>query len=570
MDQKEMTMETRLLLAFVLVGIVLVGWNYIYKPPAPTDAPASTTPAQNKQATGGVTTEVPTDAPAPLPAQAADIPGQIQASQVEEFDIETDLYKVRFSNQGAVVESWILKKYKDSKGKPLDLVNKPALSKVPAPFALAFRNQAPRGDPNKGLYKVERSADMLGVAFEYSDGRTSAKKTFQFMPASYLVQVTSQVADSGVLVPHELAWRGGFGDQTLPTPATVESSLYYDETAGKLSKNDLKSADKGPVTTSGVYSFAGIEDKYFAAVVLPSAGGGLGLTTYSDSVPGATGAEEKRIGAGVGGSGLNSFKAFVGPKDSDTLRSVDPKLDTLIDWGRWFGFIAKPLFFVLTWTAKHMAGNNFGWAIVLVTFAINMVLFPLRFSSMRSAKKMQALQPQIKALNDKYKDLPLRDPRKQEQQAEMMALYKQHGVNPVGGCVPMLLQLPFLIAYYTVLGVAIEMRGANWLWIPDLSQPELGFFASLGPPIRLLPLLLIVTQFLQQKMTPSPGMDPAQQKMMLVMPLVLGFMFYGQSAGLVLYWLTGGLVGIAQQWLLSRGGTAPAVIMPDPPAKKKK
>jgi YidC/Oxa1 family membrane protein insertase len=183
---------------------------------------------------------------------------------------------------------------------------------------------------------------------------------------------------------------------------------------------------------------------------------------------------------------------------------------------------------------------------------------------------MQALQPQIKALNDKYKDLPLRDPRKQEQQAEMMALYKQHGVNPVGGCVPMLLQLPFLIAYYTVLGVAIEMRGANWLWIPDLSQPELGFFASLGPPIRLLPLLLIVTQFLQQKMTPSPGMDPAQQKMMLVMPLVLGFMFYGQSAGLVLYWLTGGLVGIAQQWLLSRGGTAPAVIMPDPPAKKKK
>jgi len=199
-----------------------------------------------------------------------------------------------------------------------------------------------------------------------------------------------------------------------------------------------------------------------------------------------------------------------------------------------------------------------------------MVLFPLRFSSMRSAKKMQALQPQIKALNDKYKDLPLRDPRKQEQQAEMMELYKKHGVNPVGGCVPMLLQLPFLIAFYTVLGVAIEMRGANWLWILDLSQPEAGFFASLGPPIRLLPLLLIVTQFLQQKMTPSPGMDPAQQKMMLFMPLVLGFMFYGQSSGLVLYWLTGGLVGIAQQWLLSRGGSTPQAVELIPPVKKKK
>jgi YidC/Oxa1 family membrane protein insertase len=565
MDKKEMTMETRLLLAFVLVGIVLVGWNYIYKPPVPPETPASTAPAQTTQPAA----EAPKGAPAPTPEQIAEIPGQIQAAQAEEFDIETDLYKVRFSNQGAVVQHWILKKYKDGKGKPLDLVNTRALAKVPAPFALAFRNQAPHGDPNKGLFKVERTADQLGVTFEYSDGRTSAKKTFQFMPNSYLVQVTSQVADSGVLVPHELTWRGGFGDQTLPTPATAEDSLYYDETNSKLVKNDLKSADKGPVTTSGQYSFAGIEDKYFAAVVLPTTGGGLGLTTYADPVPGATGADEKRIGAGAGGSGLNSFKAFIGPKDSDTLKSVDPKLDTLIDWGRWFGIIARPLFYVLTWTATHLAGNNFGWAIVLVTFAINMILFPLRFSSMRSAKKMQALQPQIKALNEKYKDLPLRDPRKQEQQAEMMELYKKHGVNPVGGCVPMVLQLPFLIAYYTVLGVAIEMRGASWLWISDLSQPEAGFFASLGPPIRALPLLLIVTQFLQQKMTPSPGMDPAQQKMMLFMPLVLGFMFYGQSSGLVLYWLTGGLVGIAQQWLLSRGGSPPAVEV-IPAVKKKK
>ncbi|HSP69368.1 MAG TPA: membrane protein insertase YidC [Bryobacteraceae bacterium] len=570
MDKKELTMETRLLLAFVLVGIVLVGWNYIYKPPPPPVTPASTAPAQTTQPAA----ETPKDAPAPVPSQnqaeVAENPGQVQAAQVEEFDIETDLYKVRFSNQGAVVQHWILKKYKDGKGKPLDLVNTRALAKVTAPFAVAFRNQAPHGDPNKGLFQMERSADQLGVTFEYSDGRTSAKKTFQFMPNSYLVQITSQVADSGVLVPHELTWRGGFGDQTLPAAATVEDSLYYDETNSKLVKNELKIADKGPVTTSGQYTFAGIEDKYFAAAVLPAAGGGLGLTTYSDSVPGLSGADEKRIGVGAGGSGLNSFKVFIGPKDADTLRSVDPRLDTLIDWGRWFGFIAKPLFLGLTWTAKHLAANNFGWAIVLVTFAINMVLFPLRFSSMRSAKKMQALQPQIKALNDKYKDLPLRDPRKQEQQAEMMELYKKHGVNPVGGCVPMLLQLPFLIAFYTVLGVAIEMRGANWLWISDLSQPEAGFFAALGPPIRLLPLLLIVTQFLQQKMTPSPGMDPAQQKMMLFMPLVLGFMFYGQSSGLVLYWLTGGLVGIAQQWLLSRGGTPQAVAVSIPPVKKKK
>ena len=172
----------------------------------------------------------------------------------------------------------------------------------------------------------------------------------------------------------------------------------------------------------------------------------------------------------MGGSGLNSFNVFIGPKDSQILRSINPKLDQLIDWGTWFGFIAKPLFYVLTWTAKHVTGENFGWAIIVVTIAINMVLFPLRFSSMRSSKKMQALQPQIAAINAKYKDLPMRDPRKQEQQAEMMDLYKKNGVNPVGGCVPMIIQLPFLIAYYTVLGVAIELRGANWLWVHDLSQ----------------------------------------------------------------------------------------------------
>ncbi len=556
MPNKELTTETRLLLAFVLVGIVLVGWNYIYKPPA---TPPVTVPVQTPA------TQPPVEAPKPEPTTPVipiAVPGQIQESAAQDFTIETDVYRVRFSNQGATVLSWILKNYKDGSGKPLDLVNTKALSKVPAPFAVAFRSQAPPNDPNKGLFRVERSGD-LEVTFEYSDGRTATKKTFQFMPKSYLVGITSQVVDNGVLLPHELTWRGGFGDQTIVNPASVEDVPYYDEADSKLVQNALKSADKGPVTTSGQYSFAGIEDSYFAALVLPTAaGGGLTITTYSDQVPGSTGADEKRIGAGVGGSGLNSFNAYIGPKDSEILSAVNPKLDKLIDWGKYFGFIAKPLFYVLTWTAKHVTGENFGWAIVVVTIAISMVLFPLRFSSMRSSKKMQALQPQIQAINAKYKDLPMRDPRKQEQQAEMMELYKKNGVNPVGGCIPMIIQLPFLYGFYTVLRVAIEMRGANWLWVHDLSQPE-----TLA--IRVLPVLLVVTQFLQQKMTPSPGMDPAQQKMMLFMPLVMGYIFYYLSAGLVLYYMTSGLVGVAQQWLLNRGTPAPAVI-PSPPQKKKK
>jgi YidC/Oxa1 family membrane protein insertase len=182
---------------------------------------------------------------------------------------------------------------------------------------------------------------------------------------------------------------------------------------------------------------------------------------------------------------------------------------------------------------------------------------------MKSSKKMQALQPQIKAINDKYKGISMKDPRKTEQNQEVMDLYKKNGVNPVGGCLPMLLQLPFLWAFYKVLGVAIEMRGSRWLWINDLSQPE-----SLA--IHLLPILLVITQFAMQRMTPSPGMDPAQQKMMMFMPLMFGYMFYFASAGLVLYWLTGNVVGIVQQWLLNKTMPAPAVATPVPIKKGRK
>jgi len=175
---------------------------------------------------------------------------------------------------------------------------------------------------------------------------------------------------------------------------------------------------------------------------------------------------------------------------------------------------------------------------------------------------MQALQPEIQRINAKYKNISIRDPRKTEQNQEMMDLYKRHGVNPLGGCLPMALQIPFFIAYYTVLTVAIELRGAPWLWVQDLSRPE-------TLPIRALPVLLVVTQFVTQRMTPaSPGVDPNQQKMMMFMPLVFGFMFYYASAGLVLYWLTGNLVAIVQQWIINK--VTPAPVIETKPATKPK
>lgn len=197
----------------------------------------------------------------------------------------------------------------------------------------------------------------------------------------------------------------------------------------------------------------------------------------------------------------------------------------------------------------------------MVTIIINFALLPLKFKSMKSMKKMQGLQPEIAKINAKYKNIGLRDPRKAEQNQETMALYKKHGVNPMGGCIPMLVQIPFFFAFYKVLVVAIEMRGASWLWVSDLSQPE-------NLPIRILPVAMVISQFIMQKMTPTTSADPTQQKIMMFMPLIFGFMFYQFQSGLVLYWLTSNVVGVAQQWFINK--TAPAVVIPAEPAKKKK
>lgn len=558
MEKKEMSMETRLLLAFLLMGLVLFGTQYLYKPPPAPPKTAATTqaPAQTAESSPA---NVTTPAAAPSTAAAAEIPGQVHADKEETFAIDTAFYHVEFSNKGAVVRSWVLKDYKDHNGKPLDLVNAQALSKVPAPFSLAFKN-APANDPNNALFTVTRSGS--DVDFEYSDGRIAVKKSFAFQEKSYLVGVNSEVTENGTLIPHSLAWRGGFGDQTIGNAATTEHAVYYDQTASKLYEKDAKEAKNGPVSFSGQFSFAGLDDQYFAGVFLSQKPGPIELTVYSDTVPSGSSGDQPRVGAAVGGDGVNTFSFFAGPKDTDMLGKVDKKLESLIDWG-WFEIIAKPLFLVVNWTADHLV-HNWGWAIMLVTAVINFILFPLRLSSMKSAKKMQRLQPQIKAINDKYKNIKLNDPKKQEQNEELMALYKREGVNPVGGCLPMILQLPFFYAFYRVLSVSIEMRGANWLWVHDLSQPE-------TLPIRMLPVILIVTQFLTQKMTPSPGVDPSQQKMMMLMPLVLGYMFYFAPSGLVLYWLTSNLVGILQQWMLNRGAQpAPAVVEAKPAPKRKK
>jgi YidC/Oxa1 family membrane protein insertase len=550
---KELSTENRLLLAFVLMGIVLFATPYFFKTPPPP-------PGKKVQLSPSPVTTVQKPEEA---APAAPAPGQVSAAKESILTLDTDLYHIDFSNRGGVVHSWILKKYKDSNHKPVDLVNSAAAPVIGYPFSLIFKNRKPSADINNALYAIKRSDDGLQIDFEYSDGKVFSRKSFHFIKDSYQSQVASEVTENGVPVSHLLAWRGGFGDMTVPSPAAAEQSIHYDAAAGKLVKTSAKDAKNGPVPAIGSFSFAGIEDKYFTAVFLPANNATTEVQTFNDKAPTPYNpAPEQLVGAAVGGEGVNRFSLFVGPKDLDILKRVNPKLEQVVDFG-WFSIIAKPLFLMMHWLNDNYV-HNYGWSIIVMTIFINFALFPLKITSMKSMKKMQALQPQITAINDKYKNVGMRDPRKQEQNQEVMALYQKHNVNPLGGCLPMALQMPFLFAFYKVFDIAIEMRGTSWLWINDLSRPE-------AWAIHILPLAMIISQFIQQKMTPTqPGADPSQQKIMQFMPIMFGVMFWSAAAGLVLYWLTSNLVNIAQQWFFNRTAVAAGAAQSVQVVKKKK
>ena len=558
---EQMSTETRLLLAFLLMGAIMFLTPYFFKSQQPPAANKSTQ-AGAPQATAPATPAqvIPPVEPAVSAAPAEPV---TQAPAQPPLVIDTDLFKIAFSNQGANVRSWQLKKSL-AEGKSLELVNTAATVEDPYPFSLYIAEHKDLAKKlNSAAYQQTVDPDGLGVTYEYSDGHTTVRKTFRFEKQSFLALVTSEVKIDGQPVNNSLEWRGGFGDFTLPNPAANQKTIYFNLAGNSLKEQTVSAAKNGPATAEGNFSFAGVEDGYFTAVFLPdSKNATMQEVTFSDTT--RTALIEKPApytGAAVSMGAVNRFKVFVGPKDYDLLKRVDPQLEQLVNFG-WMSLLAKPLFLVVNWFNDNVV-HNFGWAIVVVTFVINMALFPLKLANMKSMRKMQALKPQVDAINAKYKNIKMTDPRKGEQNQEVMDLYKKYGVNPMGGCVPMLLQIPFFFAFYTVFRVSVEMRGANWLWIHDLSQAE-------PSAIKILPIIMIVSQFYMQSMTPQANADPSQQKMMKFMPLIFGFMFYNFASGLVLYYLTSNLVGMGQQWFFNHTEAAQAAARSVEPPKKKK
>jgi len=519
------------------------------------------TPAAPQQQAAQPVGSVPA-APAP-PSAATVVPAvpavSKQASSETETVIENDLYRITFTNRGAQVKSWILKKFdNDAESGPLDLVNPAAAPGYGYPLSLWTYDENLRGKLSSALYVSSQEGKLTSPAtltFEYSDSDLVVWKKFTF-DETYIVKIETSVTYKGSPVAALPAWPSGFGDQT--TPAFYAAGLIDYQFNKNIERLAVKKISGG-ATIPGPFHWAGPTDQYFAAVFIPDDPATAAMVTLRSplSIPRDAQKDTKEhvnvdvLGAAVGNlHGATSERVFVGPKELEVLQKVsvpgvtgaDSDLNGLVDFG-WWGIIAKPLFIWLRWTYHHMIAN-WGWAIIVQTLIISVLLLPLRVTQMKSMLKMQRVQPQIKSIQEKYKKYSLRDPRKAAMNEEISALYKKEGVNPVGGCLPMLIQMPFLFAYYRMLGTALDLRHAHWLWVKDLSAAD---------PFFVLPILMVVSSLLTQRMTPQAGMDPAQQRMMnVMMPLMMGFIFFRLAAGLNLYYAVVNVIGIAQQAVMNR------------------
>jgi YidC/Oxa1 family membrane protein insertase len=570
--QQEPGSEKRLILVFILTFLVILAFQPLMKkfglvPTPPANQPAQTQPSSGAQPAAPAATRASALPAVPVPTGATK-----QAASETETVIENDLYRITFTNRGAQVKSWILKKFdNDAQNGPLDLVNPTAAEKYGYPLSLWTYDEGLRNRLSSALYVSSREGAQTSptdVTFEYSDADLAVHKTFRF-DHSYVVSVETSVAYKGSQVAALPAWPAGFGDQVSPVNYAAGLIDYHsdastDRTALVFPNYVLRLAIKnisGGSTLKGPFEWAGPADQYFAAIFIPENPGVASMVTLRNSLQVLRDPQKKDsketsnvevLGAAVGDlRGPTVERVYVGPKELAVLETTmvpaikndRPDLRGLVDFG-WWGIIAKPLFLWLKWTYNHIV-PNWGWAIVLQTLIISVALMPLRITQMKSMLKMQRVAPQIKSIQDKYKKYSLRDPRKAGMNEEISALYKKEGVNPAGGCLPMLIQFPFLIAYYRMLGTALDLRHAHWLWIPDLSAHD---------PYYLLPILMVISMFAMQRITPQPaGMDPAQQKMITwMMPLMMGFFFFNFASGLSLYYAESNLIQMAQQAIMNK------------------
>jgi YidC/Oxa1 family membrane protein insertase len=537
--------ERRLLLAVALSLLLLTGYRLLFpqaprpSPPAPRPpAAATTTQAPTPQASPspvGATTE------AVLPREADE-----RERRVEVAGRDMDL---AFTNRGARLVSWKLHRFTDARGQSEEMVQ--VAPEGPRPLDVET------GDPEldrrlrEGLFVASSEAVRIPdsgeaqLVLRFSDGVVAAEKTLDFPAAGGLIRISVTVRRGPQAVPARLLWGPGIGN---PTPAEMEVRGYVPPQVVALVEGRLEHLPPSklaePRALHGV-TWTGVESQYFAAILIPAGGPGdaqaraVELPARDEGKP--QGGPVAALDLGTSGQ---PALLFVGAKDHRELGRLGHHLEKVVPVGDWIGPLVIALMSLLQWIHGHV--GNYGWSIVVLTVLINLAMGPLRHYSIRNGQRMAKLAPEMKVIQDRYKKLPALDPRRQEMQKEIGELYARHGMSMgtqmTVGCLPLLLTMPFLIALYTVLQVSVELRGASFLWIPDLSHKD---------PLFVMPLLMGASMFVMQRMTPTT-MDPAQQRIMMIMPLMFMVMFFAAPAGLNIYWFVSNLCSIVQQGITLR------------------
>jgi YidC/Oxa1 family membrane protein insertase len=590
--------QKRLVIALLVSTAILFLWSYLVPPPKPPEQPPASASPQASQQQTATPANTPVATPTPAPVGSPSQP--VIAAPHRTISIKTPLYDAKLDTHGAEAISWIIKKNKDSglpvysmagdkkTHIPLELVSQEGLKRQPrlAPLQLtigdasvdallASTEYSIEGDSGTGDVELTLGAgEKKRITFLLKDGATGLDlaKTLTLDGDSYIADLEVTIKRGDQIVPQARIRLGpSIGDQGVkhysfysvaPEAVAAVSDKVERHVAQAINENK-GSPDR--MVLPGPVDWAGVGDTYFAMVAVPGKkvdGLELQTTQYDHS---DNGKPEKRYlitaWVPVPTDGTRSA-IYTGPKDHYLLTETSGKLraglgrDTidlegLIDYGylRWMSRpLAVPILSSIKWLQKLT--GSYGVAIILFTIVIYSMFFPLKWRSSKSMKKAQKLAPRMKELQEKIKGMKQNDPRLKELQVEQLRLMKEG--NPLGGCLPLLIQMPFLFALYRAITISLDFRQASFLWLPDLSSPEpflLGF-------VRVLPILMAGTMIVLQLITPAPSADPLQRKMMAVgMPLFMLYVLWSAPSGLLIYWLVGNIVGFAQQFLINKWTT---------------
>jgi YidC/Oxa1 family membrane protein insertase len=537
--------ERRLLLAVALSLLVMTAYQLWVAPkPVPSPSPHAATSAAPPPASPS-----PSSPPSTVSRERVTPPEPVAAVVDERearVEVVGDDVTAAFTNRGARLVSWRLLHYKDPRGRPEEMVQ----SVVGGPLPLDIETGDATVDERLRAALFVPSVLTLDLRtatggpqplrFDFGESDLAASKTFWFSRSGYLVTASVSVTRAGQAMPVKLLWGPGVGN---PSAAEMAVQGYQQPHAAALlptgSVDRLTPEKVGPVHVWPDVRWVGVEGHYFTALFVPPAAA-AGGEVRTLTLPGE--GEKPRLlpQAAVTLPGADARALlYVGPKDHDRLARIGHGLQRVVPVGEWIGPIVVPFMRLLSWVNGRV--GSYGWSIIVLTVLINLAMAPLRHYSISNGLKMAKLSPEMRVIQERYRKVPALDPRRQEMQKEIGALYERHGMSMgtqmAVGCLPILLTMPFLIAVYRVLQVSIELRGAPFLWITDLSQKD---------PLFLTPVLMGISMFVMQRITPST-MDPAQQRMMMIMPVVLVVMFSGAPAGLNLYWLASNLCSIVQQ-----------------------